>query len=67
MKPISIYIVDDHRTMRTLFRAMLRGDDELVVVGDSGDAEQGIEQIKELNPDILLVDQNLTGSSGLDN
>lgn len=67
MNQISIYIVDDHKLMRTLFKSMLKSEEEFVIIGEAamGD-DDAIEEINVLNPDILLIDQNLIGKSGLE-
>lgn len=62
MNPISIYIVDDHKPMRNLFKAMLKEDKK----GETDNGDTAVKQIIMLNPDILLIDQNLVGKSGLD-
>jgi len=45
---------------------MLAGEKNLEVCGEAGDFEQGLKGIKRLKPDLVLVDLELPGKSGLD-
>lgn len=45
---------------------ILEGEEGFHVVGEAGDAESGLRQIRELEPDVALVDVHLPGSSGLE-
>ena len=66
MNRISIFIVDDHKPMRTLFKAMLNSEKMIRVVGEESKGDDAVKQVIALNPDILLIDQNLLGLSGID-
>jgi DNA-binding NarL/FixJ family response regulator len=62
---ISILIVDDHKLVRSGFRRILQDEEDLVVVGETGDASQAIQMAKDLAPDVALLDSSLPGLSGL--
>jgi DNA-binding NarL/FixJ family response regulator len=64
--PIRIYLVDDQSMLRAALRSLLAQDGRFLVVGDSGDAREAIEQIGELAPDVILLDITMPGLSGLD-
>ncbi len=65
-RPIRILIADDHPVVRFGVRRMLQGDNGCVVVGEASDGKEAIREMKELNPDILLLDLNMPSLPGLD-
>lgn len=65
-KLIEIVLIEDYKLTRVGLRMALNECDELEVVGESEDAETGIELIKNLKPDVVLMDLGLPGMSGLE-
>lgn len=66
-QPISVVVVDDHRFMRDVISAMLaRQEGRYKVVAEKGDAETAIEACREYSPDLVVLDINLPGASGID-
>lgn len=55
IQPIRTLVVDDDRAARDELLALLRGDPELLVVGDVGTGEAAIAMIGGLEPDLLLL------------
>ena len=45
---VDVVIVDDHELVRAGFRMILEGEAGFHVVGEAGDAESGLRQIREL-------------------
>lgn len=65
--PLRLVLVDDHEMVIEGLKAMLMTfDDRVRVVGQAIGAEQAITVVQELNPDIVLCDVRMQGSSGLD-
>jgi two-component system response regulator NreC len=62
---ISVLLVDDHRLVRSGFRRILQDEEDFVVVGETGDASQAIQMVRELAPKVVLLDSSLPGLSGL--
>jgi DNA-binding NarL/FixJ family response regulator len=53
---IRILIVDDHSVVRQGLRMFLSLDPELEVIGEASNGEEAIQQVKKLNPDVVLMD-----------
>jgi DNA-binding NarL/FixJ family response regulator len=59
------FVVDDHAVVRAGLRSLL-AEAGIEVVGDAADAETALEHVGAVDPDVLIVDVNLPGRSGLD-
>jgi DNA-binding NarL/FixJ family response regulator len=63
---ISIVLVDDQAIVRAAFKSLLERSPHFRVVADAADARKGIELVKELQPDIAILDITMAGMSGID-
>jgi len=63
---ISIYIVDDHEIIREGLKKILREEPDLKVVGEAQCGDDVIRNIKNIDCDIMLLDMNMPGRSGLE-
>lgn len=63
---IRLLIVDDHEMVREGLKAMLVSEPDFSIIGDAANAEQALELIGRLQPDIVLLDVRLPGASGID-
>ena len=67
MQPVRLVLVDDHEMVIEGLKAMLAAfGDRVEVVGQAVGAERALGVIDELDPDIVLCDVRMQGSSGLD-
>ena len=65
--PVRLVLVDDHEMVIEGLKAMLAAfEDRVQVVGQAVGAERALSVIAELDPDIVLCDVRMQGSSGLD-
>lgn len=60
-----LYLVDDHQIMREGLRVLLQAW-SYKVVGESADTTEALADIQRLKPDVLLLDLQLEGRSGLE-
>ncbi len=63
---IRVLVVDDHEVARQGVRSMVEQADDLTVVGEAGDGEAAIEQIRELAPDVILMDVRMPKLDGVE-
>jgi DNA-binding NarL/FixJ family response regulator len=55
-KPIRVLLVDDHTIVRTGIAGMLAESSAVSVIGEAANGEEGLRQISELDPDVVLMD-----------
>ena len=63
---IRLLIIDDHEMVREGLKAMLVAEPDFEIVGDAANAEQALELIDRLHPDVVLLDIRLPGVSGIE-
>lgn len=61
----TVLIVDDHRTFRQSAHTLLELDG-FKVVGEAGDGASGLDLVRVLEPDVVLLDIALPDMSGFD-
>jgi DNA-binding NarL/FixJ family response regulator len=61
-RDLRVYLVDDHR----LFRAGVAAElgEQVSIVGDAGDVDSAIDEIRRLRPDVVLLDVHMPGGGG---
>lgn len=66
MNTLRIVLADDHALVRAGMRALLSELPEIEVVGEAGNGEETLELVRELAPDLALVDVSMPGLNGLE-
>jgi len=64
--PIKCIVVDDHTLFRQGLRLLLESETDFRVVGEASDAIQALEQVRELRPDVVLMDIGMPGMSSFE-
>jgi two-component system nitrate/nitrite response regulator NarL len=65
-KPISVLLVDDHTLFRSGIVSLLQRHAEFTIVGEAADGVEGIKRAKQSKPDVVLLDLNMPGMSGVE-
>src|SRR5437879_8052512 len=66
-KPKRIVVVDDHPLFRKGLEQLINSsDDAFNICGEAGDAAEGMSVIRQLKPDLVIVDLSLPGANGIE-
>ncbi|MFE2289401.1 response regulator [Streptomyces sp. NPDC059443] len=63
---IRVLLVDDHQVVRRGLRTFLEVQEDIEVVGEASDGEEGIARAEELRPDVILMDIKMPGTDGIE-
>lgn len=63
--PARILLADDQAMVRTGFRMVLSPQRDLQVVGEAGDGQQAIELVRQLQPDLVVMDVRMPHVDGI--
>ncbi len=63
---IKILIADDHQLVRVGIRRLLEDEKDFKVVGEAADGEDCLEKVKQLDPDVVLLDVTMPGMDGME-
>jgi len=63
---IKVLVVDDHAVVREGVKMVLETDPELRVVGEAASGEEAIDLVRQLEPDVVVMDIGMPGLSGFE-
>lgn len=66
MNKTRLLIADDHAMVREGFHMLLSAQDDMEVVGEAGDGHSALDMVRDLKPDVVLMDLSMPGLGGLD-
>ncbi|MEA2234474.1 MAG: two-component system, NarL family, nitrate/nitrite response regulator NarL [Solirubrobacteraceae bacterium] len=64
--PLRVIVVDDHDLFRSGLRRLLQDQDGLDIVADARRGEEAVRRAAELRPDVVVMDVNMPGMSGVE-
>ncbi|MFI9174737.1 response regulator [Streptomyces lincolnensis] len=65
MTPVRIVLADDEHMVRTALRAILSAEPDLEVVGEAATGAQAVSAVRELAPDVVLMDVRMPEVDGI--
>jgi two-component system nitrate/nitrite response regulator NarL len=66
MAAIRVLIADDHRLFAEALEAILGGDERISVVGHASDGQEAVNLVKQLTPDVVLMDISMPVLDGIE-
>lgn len=63
---INIILADDHELVRTGLRRLLDDVDDITVLGEADNGHMAISLVRELQPDVAILDINMPGLNGIE-
>jgi len=64
--PLRVMLVDDHEIVRDGIRAMLQGEDDIVVTAEAGSVREAVDEANRTRPDVVVMDVRLSDGSGIE-
>jgi len=61
-----VFLLDDHEVVRRGVRELIEAEDDMVVVGEAGTAEEAFGRIPATSPDVAVLDVRLPDGDGID-
>lgn len=65
-EPTTVLVVDDHPLVREGLLAVLSSADDIIAVGEASDGNEAIDLVRQLEPDVVLMDLQMPGMHGID-
>ena len=66
MEVIKVLVVDDHAVVRDGLVSMLGREEDFAVVGEAGNGLEAVERVRELKPDVILMDLHMPELDGVE-
>jgi DNA-binding NarL/FixJ family response regulator len=66
LKPRRVLIVDDHPVLRKGLGRLIDSKNEFTVCGEAGNADEAMDLIRMLGPELAIVDIGLPGTNGIE-
>jgi DNA-binding NarL/FixJ family response regulator len=61
-----ILLVDDHQILRDGIRSLVKGYDDMEVIGEAADGREALDMVEKLSPDVVIMDISMPDLNGID-
>jgi DNA-binding NarL/FixJ family response regulator len=62
---LRVLLVDDHAMFRAGIKALLEADGRVTVVGEASTGDEGVDRVRALKPDVVVMDLSMPVMDGL--
>jgi two-component system response regulator NreC len=66
MSKIRLLLVDDHQIVRAGLRMLFQAEKDMEIVGEIDSGGEAVEAVRELKPDVVIMDVAMPGISGIE-
>ncbi len=66
MSKIRLLLVDDHEIVRAGLRMLFLAEPDMTIVGEAGSGHDALRLVRELKPDVVLMDVAMPGMTGIE-
>lgn len=66
MSQIKLLLVDDHEVVRAGLRMLFQAEEDMEIVGEVGSGLEALQAVRDLTPDVVLMDVAMPGMSGIE-
>jgi len=66
MSKIRLLLVDDHQIVRAGLRLLFQAEKDMEIVGEVGSGDAAVQAVKELKPDVVVMDVVMPGMGGIE-
>ena len=65
MEKIRVLVADDHAMLRSGLRMLINTQPDMEVAGEAANGEEAVQRVRDLNPDVVLMDITMPESGGI--
>jgi two-component system invasion response regulator UvrY len=66
IKPVRVFLVDDHPVVRDGYRRLLENNPDITVVAEASSGEEVCASYSTIKPDVVVLDLNMPGIGGME-